>query len=178
MEKMLMKISKENYLLLNAVAEFHMKFSEYVREQDSDLFFRAVDYAKTYTNVEGMQFDYWHDDNKKFLSELLAVLETKSISFDKFVAKVGNIEDAKEAWMKKNKTTSDDMLGMKNYLENFKRHANELDYDSFDVDDWRNFVNVCKYIKDDSKFIEMIENLILKYFNENSDLYKEFKNEN
>lgn len=170
-----MKITKEDYLLLNAVAEFHMKFSEYVREHNSDLFFRAVDYAKTYAQVEGMKFDYWHDDNKKFLSELLLVLENKSISFDKFVAKVGDMENAKEAWMKKKKTTSDDILGMKSYLENFKRHAKELDYDSFDVEDWKNFVNICKYIKDDPKFIEMILNLIIKYFGEHSEMYKEFQ---
>ena len=171
---MLMKITKEDYLLLNAVAEFHMKFSEYVREQNPDLFFRAVDFAKTYTEVEGMQFDYWHDDNKKFLNEMITVLESKSLSFDKFVAKVGNIEDAKEAWMKKKKTTTDDILGMKNYLENFKRHVNELDYDSFDVDDWKNFVNICKYIKDDPKFIEKILGLLQKYFGETSEMYKEF----
>lgn len=171
-----MKISKDDFLLLNAVAEFHMKFSEYVREHNSDLFFRAVDYAKTYTDVQGMKFDYWHDDNKKFLSELITILDNKTFSFDKFVAKVGDIENAKESWMKKKKTTNDDILGMKNYLDNFKRHANELDYDSFDVDDWKNFVNICKYIKDDQMFTEKVLKLLIKYFGESSEMYKEMVN--
>ena len=47
-----MKISKEDYLLLTAMVEFHFKFSEYVREQNEEMFYRAIDYAQTYTQSE------------------------------------------------------------------------------------------------------------------------------
>ena len=62
-----MKIPKKDYTLLVGIAEFHFKFAEYVRESDSAMFFRAIDYARTYTKVDGLTFDYWHEDNKKFL---------------------------------------------------------------------------------------------------------------
>ena len=171
-----MKISKEDFLVLTAMAEFHMKFSEYIREQDESLFYRAVDFAKTYTHVDGMEFDYWHENNKKFLNELSNILSKKKITFDRFVDKVGNQTEATKIWIKRKKTTSSDPLGMKNYIDNFKRYARELEYASFDVDDWKNFISICKYIKDDEKFISMIISIMKEHLGESNNLYKEMVN--
>lgn len=171
-----MKISKEDFLVLTAMAEFHMKFSEYIREQDEALFFRAVDFAKTYTHVDGMQFDYWHENNKKFLNELSGILTKKKFNFDRFVEKVGNEAEAIKIWMKRKKTSNTDPLGMKNYIDNFKRHARELDYQTFDVEDWKNFIAICKYIKDDEKFISMMISIMKEQLGESSNLYKEMVN--
>jgi hypothetical protein len=176
MEKMLMKISKEDFLVLTAMAEFHMKFSEYIREQDESLFFRAVDYAKTYAKVEGLEFDYWHENNKKFLDELSSLLEKKKYNFERLVEKLGSEVEAKKMWIKRKKTTATDPLGMKNYIDNFKRHAGELNYQEFDVDDWKNFVGICKHIKDDEKFITAIISIMKEQLGENNMLYKEMVN--
>jgi hypothetical protein len=63
---------------------------------------------------------------------------------------------------------------MKNYLSNFMRHAKELDYDSFSLEDWANFANICKYIKDDPKFIEFAKSQIIRVLGSGSDFLKEF----
>ena len=65
---------------------------------------------------------------------------------------------------------------MKNYIDNFKRYARELEYASFDVDDWKNFISICKYIKDDEKFISMIISIMKEHLGESSNLYKEMVN--
>lgn len=96
-----MKISKQDFLLLTAIAEFHFKFSEYVRENNEEMFFRAIDYAQTFTNVEGVKFDYWHENNKAFLHELSSLLRKKKDAYDKFIAKMG--EDGIDAWVTKRK---------------------------------------------------------------------------
>ena len=83
-----MEISKKDFILMTGVIEFHFKFSEYIRETDSDLFFRAIDYAKTFTEVEGMEFNYWHEDHKKFLDELNRKLERKKASYQRLLDKV------------------------------------------------------------------------------------------
>lgn len=171
-----MKISEKDFLLLTSMVEFHFKFSEYIRETDRDLFYRAVDYAKTYAkNDNGIVFDYWHEDNKKFLDELLRTLVKTESSFNRLVNKVGNEDEAKEIWMKKKKTQKDDLLGMKNYLANFIHHARSLSYENFDTTDWSNFVKVCKYITDDPKFIEFAIEQIKKNLGDTSDFLKEFK---
>jgi len=41
-------------------------FSEYVRESDPELWKRAVDYAKTFTNVDGVTLYYEDDDKNEY----------------------------------------------------------------------------------------------------------------
>lgn len=172
-----MKISEEDYKLLVGLVEFHFKFAEYIRESDADMFYRAIDYAKTYTNSDGVQFDYWHEDNPKFLEELLASLHKLENSFKRLLNKVGDEEKAKQIWMKKKNTNPEDLLGMKNYLANFTRHAKELNYDDFTLEDWSNFVNICKYIDKDDKFIEFAFSVISQSLGVDHKLTKELKND-
>jgi hypothetical protein len=174
MEKMLMNISKEDFLLLTGLAEFHFKFSEYVKEQDKEMFYRAIDYAKTFTESEGMKFDYWHENNKRFLEELCEIIIKKQNSYNKFTQTFDDDDEAEVQWMKKKKTSKEDPLGMKSYLENFVRHSRELDYDSFDTNDWENFIKICKCITDDPKFIEFATNQVKRVLGETSDFLKEF----
>ena len=172
-----MKISEEDYKLLVGLVEFHFKFAEYIRESDADMFYRAIDYAKTYTNSDGVQFDYWHEDNPKFLEELLESLHKLENSFKRLLNKVGDEEKAKQIWMKKKNTNPEDLLGMKNYLANFTRHAKELNYDDFTLEDWSNFVNICKYIDKDDKFIEFAFSVISQSLGVDHKLTKELKND-
>jgi hypothetical protein len=51
-----MSDGKDDYLVTRAVAEFGLKFAEYVNEMDPELWRRALDYAKHYTKVEGIEF--------------------------------------------------------------------------------------------------------------------------
>jgi uncharacterized protein YbcV (DUF1398 family) len=169
-----MKISKEDFLLLTAIAEFHFKFSEYVRENNEEMFYRAIDYAQTFTNVEGVKFDYWHENNKAFLQELSSLIRKKQTSYDKFIEKLG--EGGIDAWMAKKKTNKEDILGIKNYLSNFSRHAKELNYELFDMEDWMNFVYIAKFIKE-NKFIEFAYNTIKRVLGDEHELLKEFKGE-
>lgn len=46
-----------------AVIEFGFKFAEYVKEMDPDLWKRAIDYAKDWTNVEGVSFYYVNEED-------------------------------------------------------------------------------------------------------------------
>lgn len=45
-----------------AIIEFGFKFAEYVKAMDKDLWSRAVDYAKDWTKVEGVDFYYVKDE--------------------------------------------------------------------------------------------------------------------
>jgi Xaa-Pro aminopeptidase len=171
-----MNISKDDFLLLTGLAEFHFKFSEYVRENNEEMFFRAIDYAQTFTNVQGIKFDYWHEDNKRFLQELYDIIRKRQTNFDKLASKLGK-EEATKVWVSKKKTTNEDPLGMKNYFSNFVRHARELDYDAFDMQDWINFVKIAKNIKNDPKFIEFSIGQIKRVLGEDSELIKEFDDE-
>ena len=171
-----MKISKEDFLLLTAMAEFHFKFSEYIRENNEELFFRAIDYAQTFTQVEGIKFDYWHENNKQFLKELATILLKKKTTFEKLVNKLGSEEEATELWIAKKKTNKEDVLGIKNYLSNFMRHAKELDYESFDLEDWSFFVDICKNIKD-VKFIDFAKSQISKILGPDSIFIKDLSDE-
>lgn len=49
--------------ILKTYLELSRLFSEYVRESDPELWKRAVDYAKTFTEVEGVTL-YYEDDDK------------------------------------------------------------------------------------------------------------------
>jgi hypothetical protein len=40
----------------HAIMLFGMKFSEYVKEMDPDLWKRAADYAASFTKVDGIEF--------------------------------------------------------------------------------------------------------------------------
>lgn len=172
-----MKISEKDYKLLVGLVEFHFKFAEYIRESNPDMFYRAIDYAKTYTNSDGVQFDYWHEDNPKFLEELLTSLYKLENSYKRLINKVGDEEKAKQIWMKKKNTNAEDLLGMKNYLANFIRHARELNYDDFTLEDWANFVKICKYITNDEKFIEFAFGMISQSLGADHQLTKELKND-
>jgi hypothetical protein len=175
MEKMFMKISEKDYSLLVGVAEFHFKFAEYVRESDSDMFYRAIDYARTYTKTDGLHFDYWHENNKQFLSELSAMLLKIQNSYERCLRKYENEDIAKTNWMKKKNTTIEDILGIKNYIQNFTHHMKELEYENFDEEDWRNFSSICFYIKDEKYKVFALEQM-KKYLGENHIIVKEFPN--
>lgn len=167
-----MNISKKDYALLTGIVEFHFKFCEYIRETDENLFFRAIDYARTYTKVNGVVFDYWHEDNKKFLKELYDVLLKVENRYQKYVAKFGE-EKAKEEWMRRKKTNKEDFYGTKNYLSNFVRHSKELDYSTFDQDDWANFCGICRKITDE-KFKKFALDVLTKYLGSDNELVKDF----
>jgi len=47
---------EEDILVRKALIEFSFKFSEYVKEVDHELWKRAVDYALTFTKVDGVEF--------------------------------------------------------------------------------------------------------------------------
>lgn len=51
-----MSDAEDEPLIRLAVAEFGLKFAEYVREVDPELWKRAVDYAMDYTKVKGVEF--------------------------------------------------------------------------------------------------------------------------
>ena len=168
-----MKIPQEDYNLLVGVAEFHFKFAEYIRETDQNMFYRAIDYARTYTKANGLSFDYWHEDNKKFLMELSNMLLKIQNSYEKCLNKFQDEQKAKTMWMKKKKTTIEDILGVKNYTQNFIHHSKELEYESFDEEDWRNFSSICSFIEDE-KFKTFALNQVKKYLGEEHIIVKEF----
>lgn len=168
-----MKIPNKDYSLLIGIAEFHFKFAEYIRESDLDMFYRAVDYARSYTKVDGISFDYWHEDNKKFLQELSDLLLKIQNSYEKCVRKYVDEDIAKIKWMKRKKTTPEDIFGIKNYMQNFIHHCKELDYDKFDDEDWRNFSSICNFATDD-KFKQFAFEKIKKYLGDDNIIVKEF----
>lgn len=170
-----MKIPDKDYSLLLGIAEFHFKFAEYVRESDPTMFYRAIDYARSYTKVDGVSFDYWHDDNKKFLQELSDLLLKIQNSYEKCLRKFQDETIANEKWMKKKKTTTEDILGIKNYIQNFIHHSKELEYDTFDEEDWRNFSSICSFATDD-KFKTFALQQLKKYLGEEHVIVKEFPN--
>ena len=49
---------REAELLSQAFLVFTHHFQEYIREMDPEMWKRAVDYAKTFTDVEGVEFTY------------------------------------------------------------------------------------------------------------------------
>ena len=49
---------------LEAVFEFSTHYAHYVKEMDESLHRRAVDYAKTFTDVEGVEFNYIDEDEE------------------------------------------------------------------------------------------------------------------
>jgi len=49
---------------LEAVFEFSTHYAHYVKEMDETLHRRAVDYAKTFTDVEGVEFNYIDEDEE------------------------------------------------------------------------------------------------------------------
>lgn len=56
-----MNEEEKDHLTTIAIIEFGFKFAEYVKEMDPDLWRRAVDYAKDWTQVEGVSFHYTKD---------------------------------------------------------------------------------------------------------------------
>ena len=56
--------NNEDEKMMEAFMTFTSLFSKYVKENDIDLFKRAVDYAKTYTeeDVSGIVFNYVDED--------------------------------------------------------------------------------------------------------------------
>ena len=57
-------MSDEARAFLEAVFEFSTHYAEYVKEMDETLHRRAVDYAKTFTDVEGVEFNYIDEDEE------------------------------------------------------------------------------------------------------------------
>ena len=55
-------MSDEARAFLEAVFEFSTHYAEYVKEMDESLHKRAVDYAKTFTDVEGVEFKNIDED--------------------------------------------------------------------------------------------------------------------
>ena len=49
---------------LEAVFEFSTHYAHYVKEMDESLHRRAVDYAKTFTDVEGVEFNYVDEEDE------------------------------------------------------------------------------------------------------------------
>jgi hypothetical protein len=60
---------EEELLVREALLEFSFKFSEYIREMDPELWKRAVDYAVTFTKVEGVEFFTEVDNGKTGTSD-------------------------------------------------------------------------------------------------------------
>jgi hypothetical protein len=52
----------ERQRLTMGIIEFGFKFAEYVKEMDPELWKRAIDYAKDWTEVEGVSFYYVKDN--------------------------------------------------------------------------------------------------------------------
>ena len=50
--------------LLKALLKFNKIFSEYVKENDPDLWDRAVDFAKDFTDVNGVTLNYIDKDEE------------------------------------------------------------------------------------------------------------------
>ena len=50
--------------MLNALLKFNKLFSEYIKENDPDLWGRAVDFAKDFTDVEGVTLYYIDKDEE------------------------------------------------------------------------------------------------------------------
>lgn len=42
----------------SAIIQFMFSFCDYVKQMDLDMWKRGVDYAKTFTKVEGVSFEY------------------------------------------------------------------------------------------------------------------------
>ena len=58
-------MSEDVRAFLEAVFEFSTHYADYVKEMDEDLHKRAVDYAKTFTDVEGVEFTYIDQDEEE-----------------------------------------------------------------------------------------------------------------
>ena len=169
-----MKISKRDFNTLTTIVEFHFKFSEYIRETDEELYYRAIDYGKTFAVVEGESLLYWHEDNKKFLEELNMILSAKKEAFENYLSLEDDIEEATKSWVIARKANPKDPMGMGKYLSNFIRHSKELDFDSFDDDDWNNFITVCGHVKNSDKFIQFAKSQIIRVNGNDSPLLKGF----
>ena len=57
-------MSEKARAFLEAVFEFSPHYAHYVKEMDENLHRRAVDYAKTFTDVEGVEFNYIDEDEE------------------------------------------------------------------------------------------------------------------
>ena len=57
-------MSEEARAFLEAVFEFSTHYAHYVKEMDETLHRRAVDYAKTFTDVDGVEFNYIDEDEE------------------------------------------------------------------------------------------------------------------
>ena len=57
-------MSERARAFLEAVFEFSTHYAEYVKEMDESLHRRAVDYAKTFTDVEGVEFNYIDEEDE------------------------------------------------------------------------------------------------------------------
>ena len=67
--------------LTKAMIIFGLKVSEYVKEMDHDLWSRSIDYAKTFTKVDGIEINYTKDDEDESLQTLLLALRPFCVLF-------------------------------------------------------------------------------------------------
>ena len=64
MEKDMMEEDIPDDVFLEATIQFANHFSDYVKENNFDLWRRAVDYAKSYTELE--DFDIFYGDYERY----------------------------------------------------------------------------------------------------------------
>tara|TARA_R100001509_G_scaffold165332_1_gene146457 strand:+ start:4792 stop:4986 length:195 start_codon:yes stop_codon:yes gene_type:complete len=63
MEKGMMEEDIPDEVFLEATIQFANHFSDYIKEWNHDVWRRAVDYAKSYTELE--DFDIFYGDDKR-----------------------------------------------------------------------------------------------------------------
>lgn len=62
-----------------AMMEFNCKFSEYIKEMNPDLWKKAVDYAVTFTKVNGITFEYIKTDTSE---DVVATVDIDRVDID------------------------------------------------------------------------------------------------
>lgn len=50
--------------LATAMIVFGLKFAEYVKEMDEEMWSRAIDYSKTFTKVDGVEISLMDEKNE------------------------------------------------------------------------------------------------------------------
>jgi len=62
--------------LAEAMMEFNGKFSEYIKEMNPELWKKAVDYAVTFTQVDGITFEYVKTETSEDVVANIEMVET------------------------------------------------------------------------------------------------------
>lgn len=80
--------------LAYAMMEFNGKFSEYIKEVDASLWKKAVDYAVTFTEVDGIVFEYVIEPNGE--DSVVANIEWDAILTDEELEEQLDEEESEE----------------------------------------------------------------------------------